>query len=145
MSKSYGNTIEIFAEGKPLKNAVMGIVTDGKPVDQPKEPDTCNVFAIYKLFATPAEQVKMADLYRNPMLDAESRSGRPFGYGDAKTMLLSKVDAYFAPFRQRRKDLAAQPEAVEAVLRDGARTARAAARQTMELVRQAVGMLPHPV
>lgn len=149
MSKSYGNTIEIFAEGtekkQPLYQSVMGIVTGSTPVDAPKNPDACNAFALYKLFATPQEQARMADLYRNPMLDAESRAGRPFGYSDAKRMLLAKIDAYFAPFRERRKQLAAQPEAVEAVLRDGARRARAETRQTMDLVRRAVGMLDRPV
>lgn len=145
MSKSYGNTVEIFAEGKPLKSAVMGIKTDSTPVDQPKNPDTCNAFAMYRLFATPAEQARMADLYRNPLLDADSRQGRPFGYGDAKGMLLAKIDGYFGPFRDRRKQLASQPDVVEAVLRDGARKARAEAQRTMELVRRAVGMLDRPV
>jgi len=145
MSKSYGNTIEIFAEGKPLKNAVMGIKTDSTPVDQPKNPDTCNAFAMYKLFATATEQAAMAELYRDPMKDVAGRGGRPFGYGDAKTMLLAKIDAYFAPAREKRKQLAANPQLVEDVLRDGARKARAEARETMRLVRQAMGLLPQPV
>ncbi len=144
MSKSYGNTIEIFAEGKPLRTAVMGIVTDSTPVDQPKNPDACNVFALYQLFATPEEQARLADLYKNPMLDADARNGRPFGYGDAKKLLLEKIDAKFGPARDRRKQLAADPAAVETVLQDGARKARAEARKTMELVRQAVGMAPRP-
>src|SRR5829696_7605394 len=54
MSKSYGNTIDIFAEGKALRKAVMGVVTDSTPAEQPKDPETNNVFALYKLFATPA-------------------------------------------------------------------------------------------
>jgi tryptophanyl-tRNA synthetase len=144
MSKSYGNTIDIFAEGKALKTAVMGIKTDSTPVDQPKNPDTCNAFAVFRLFATPDEQAQLAALYRNPMKDADAR-GRPFGYGDAKTMLLAKIDAYFAPARERRKQLAANPGEVERILQDGARKARAEARKTMELVRQAVGMGPRPV
>ena len=139
MSKSYGNTIEIFAEGKALKNAVMGIVTDKTPVEAPKDPDTNTVFLLYKLFATPQEVAKMADLFRNPMLDADSRGGRPFGYGDAKTMLLCKIDAYFAPFRERRRQLAADPQYVEGVLRRGAAKARAEAQATMRLVRKAAG------
>lgn len=145
MSKSYGNTIDIFAEGKALKTAVMGIKTDSTPVDQPKNPETCNAFAVYRLFANAEEQAALAELYRNPMKDAESRGGRPFGYGDAKTMLLAKIDAYFAPARAKRKQLAAQPESVEAVLQAGARKARAEAQQTLTLVRQAVGMSPRPV
>jgi tryptophanyl-tRNA synthetase len=145
MSKSYGNTIEIFAEGNPLKKTIMGIVTDSTPVEAPKDPTRCNVFALYSLFASDAEREKLALLYRNPMEDAESRQGRAFGYGDAKKMLLDKVNAYFGPFREKRKELAARPEYVEEVLRRGARKARDEAHKTMVLVRQAVGMGPRPV
>src|SRR5437764_6089418 len=106
----------------------MGIVTDATPVTEPKDPDANNVFALYKLFATPGEVAKMADLFRNPMLDADGRGGRPFGYGDAKTILLGKLDTYFAPFRERRRQLAAEPQYVERVLADGARRAREVAR-----------------
>lgn len=145
MSKSYGNTIEIFAEGKALKNAVMGVVTDSTPVEEPKNPDTCNAFALYKLFATAAEQAEMADLYRNPLKGAETRGGRPFGYGDAKTLLLAKIEAHFAAARERRKQLARDPGYVEEVLSAGAKRARAAAQITLQLVRQAVGIRSRPV
>lgn len=144
MSKSYGNTIDIFAEGKALRSAVMGVVTDSTPADQPKNPDTCNVFALYKLFATAAEQAELSDLYRNPMREAETR-GRPFGYGDAKTALLNKIDHYFGPARERRKQLARDPGYVEEVLQAGAKRAREVARVTMRLVRRAVGMAGQPV
>jgi tryptophanyl-tRNA synthetase len=145
MSKSYGNTIEIFAEGKALKSAVMGIVTDSTPVDAPKNPETCNAFALYKLFATQAEQAELAELYRTPMRNAEARGGRPFGYGDAKQMLLAKIDAHFAAARARRAQLARDPGFVEEVLAAGARRARAVARVTLQLVRQAVGIHGRPV
>jgi tryptophanyl-tRNA synthetase len=145
MSKSYGNTIEIFAEGNALKKAVMGIVTDATPVEAPKDPTNNNVVALYNLFASPAEREKMVSLYQHPMEDAEQRQGRPFGYGDAKKMLLDKINAFFGPFRQKRKELAARPDYVEEVLRNGARKARAEAQKTMELVRQAVGMGPRPL
>ena len=144
MSKSYGNTVEIFAEGKPLKSAVMGIVTDSTPADAPKSPETCNVFALYKLFATPEEQAALAAMYRDPTLHADARNGRPFGYGDAKGALLAKIDAEFAPARALRKQLAADPAAVEAVLQAGAKRAREEARRTMALVREAVGMAAGP-
>jgi len=144
MSKSYGNTIEIFAEGKPLKAAVMGIKTDSTPVDQPKNPEACNAFAMYRLFSTPAEQVELAKLYRDPMTGADARGGRPFGYGDSKTMLLAKIDAHFAAAREKRKQLAADPQLVEAVLKAGADRARSEARETMRLVRAAVGMSKEP-
>jgi tryptophanyl-tRNA synthetase len=141
MSKSYGNTIDIFAEGKALQNQVMGIVTDSTPLDEPKNPDTCNVFAIYRLFATDDEVSQLDEQYRQPQLNAESRKGRSFGYGDAKKVLLAKIDDYFATARIRRKELAADPDAVEAVLVDGAQRARATARQTMRMVRTAVGIV----
>src|SRR6266851_7284757 len=63
MSKSYGNTIEIFSEGKPLKKTVMSIVTDSTPVADPKDPEHCNVFALYSLFATDAEKEALASRY----------------------------------------------------------------------------------
>jgi tryptophanyl-tRNA synthetase len=103
------------------------------------------VFALYQLFATPDERSALAEQYRNPMLNADARKGRAFGYGDAKKMLLAKIDAYFAPAREKRKQLAADPVYVERVLRAGAVKARAEARQTMELVRAAVGLQPKPV
>ena len=145
MSKSYGNTIDIFAEGKPLEKAVMGVVTDSTPVDAPKNPDTCNVFALYKLFATADELTKLADLYKKPMLDADARQGKPFGYGHAKKMLLAKIDGHFAAARERRAQLESDPGYVEEVLQAGAKRAREVARVTMRLVRQAVGMMPSPV
>ncbi len=145
MSKSSGNTIDIFAEGKALKSAVMGIVTDSTPLEAPKNPDTCNVFALTKLFASAEELNRLSDQYKNPMQDAESRKGRAFGYGDAKQFLLGKIDGYFAEARIRRKELAANPTRVEAVLVEGARKARAEARKTMALVRESVGMAPAPV
>jgi tryptophanyl-tRNA synthetase len=130
MSKSYGNTIDIFAEGQALKKAVKGIVTDSTPVEAPKNPDTCNLFALYSLFATEEEKTAMAARYR----------AGGMGYGDAKTALLEKIDLHFAPARAKRKELAANPEQVQEVLRRGAQKARAEARKTMALVRCAVGM-----
>jgi tryptophanyl-tRNA synthetase len=130
MSKSYGNTIEIFAEGKPLEKTVMGIKTDSTPMGQPLNPDADNVFALYSLFATDAEKVEMADMYR----------GGKIGFGGAKKALRGKVEEYFAPFREKRKRLAADLATVEDVLRDGAQKARAEAEITMDLVRTSTGL-----
>jgi tryptophanyl-tRNA synthetase len=140
MSKSYGNTIDIFAEGKPLEKAVMGVVTDSTLVDQPKNPETCNVFALYKLFATENELNLLAELYKNPLLDQDARQGKPFGYGHAKKMLLAKVNSHFEAARERRKQLERDPGAVEEVLQAGAKRARAIAQTTINLVRRAVGL-----
>jgi tryptophanyl-tRNA synthetase len=130
MSKSYGNTIEIFAEGKQLKQSVMGIVTDSKTVAEPKDPDTNNVFALHSLFLTDAEKAELAAKYR----------AGGMGYGDAKAALHAKIDAYFADARAKRKELLARPDYVEDVLRDGAKRARSEAQATMELVRSATGI-----
>src|SRR2546427_5103110 len=63
MSKSYGNTIDIFAEGKPLEKTVMGIKTDSTPLGQPLDPDKCSVYALYSIFASDAEKAEMAAMY----------------------------------------------------------------------------------
>jgi tryptophanyl-tRNA synthetase len=135
MSKSYGNTIDIFAEGKALERAVMGIVTDKTPLEAPLDPDTCNVFALYKLFASPPEQDELAAKYR----------AGGFGYGAAKKTLLAKIDAYFAPARERRKSLERNPGLVEEALTAGALRARAVAQVTVRLVRERLGMNQRPV
>src|SRR5947209_6263138 len=132
MSKSYNNTIEIFAEGKPLKKAVMGIVTDSTPVEAPKDPDKDTVFALYSLFATEDERAALARRY----------SAGGMGYGEAKQMLLAKIDEHLGPAREKRKQLAANPAIVDDVLRQGAAKARAEARTTMRLVRAAAGFSP---
>jgi len=129
MSKSYGNTIEIFAEGKGLKKTVMSIVTDSKAVAEPKDPERCNVFSLYSLFATDEEKTALAARYR----------AGGIGYAEAKGLLLQKIDAHFAPARQRRKELGSDAAYVEEVLRKGADRARKEAQQTMKLVREAVG------
>jgi tryptophanyl-tRNA synthetase len=135
MSKSYGNVVEIFAEGKALKKSIMGIVTQpidlGRPL--PVEGDT--VLALYELFASADELEEMREGYRKGSI----------GYGHAKKELLAKVDAHFAPARESRKQLLAEPDTIEDVLRDGARRARIVARETIERCREAAGLLPRPI
>jgi tryptophanyl-tRNA synthetase len=130
MSKSYGNAIHIFAEGKALKKTVMNIVTDSSTVADPKDPDKSTIFELYCLFATEEEKAALAARYR----------AGGMGYGEAKTALLEKIDGYFKPFREKRKDLANHLDYVEESLRKGARKAGAEAQTTMKLVREAVGM-----
>ncbi len=130
MSKSYNNTIDIFSEGKPLKKQVMKIVTDSKEMEDPKDPDTCNVFALYKLFASAAEQAELAERYR----------AGGMGYGHAKTELLDKINELFGPMRQKRAELANDMDFVEDVLRQGAEKARLLARETLSHARRAVGL-----
>jgi len=130
MSKSYGNTIEIFAEGSALKNSVMRIVTDSTPVEAEKDPDNDNLFALYSLFADDAEREALAARYRKGGL----------GYGEIKKMLLARIDAHFAAARARRKELERHPSIVEDALRRGAERARTEAWETMRLVREATGL-----
>lgn len=134
MSKSYGNTIDIFAEGKALEKRVMSIVTDSKKLGEPLDPATCHVFALYSLFATEEEKAALA---------ADYRAGK-VGYGHAKKMLKVKIDEYFGPAREKRKELARHRDTVEDILRSGAQKARAVAQETMKLVRTAVGLKPRP-
>ena len=130
MSKSYNNHIELFGSKKETKSRVMRIVTDSTPLEDPKDPDTCNVFALYKLFADEAEQQAMADQYR----------AGDFGYGTAKKALFEKLWDYFEPFRARREALAADPDFVESVLQRGAAKARIEAGKTLQAARKATGL-----
>jgi len=131
MSKSYDNTIQIFDEGKTLKTKVMSIKTDSTPLEEPKNPDTCNVYALIKLFATPEKQEEIADKYR---------SGG-YGYGHAKKELLGLIENYFAEARERRKELIKDPDYVFDVLKTGAEKARVRAEQVMEPIRKAAGLI----
>ena len=131
MSKSYDNTIGIFGEGKTLKNKVMSIVTDSTPLDEPKDPETCNVFSLIKLVADEETRQEIAAQYR----------AGGYGYGHAKQDLLALLQDYFAEARARRKELAQRPEYVRDVLRDGAQRARAAAEPILERVRDLTGLV----
>ena len=99
MSKSYGNTIEIFAEGKPLEKTVMSIKTNSTPMGQPLDPDTCTVYALYSLFATDDEKTALA---------ADYRAGT-IGYGGAKKLLKAKIDAYFGPISRQTPGAGEKP------------------------------------
>ncbi len=130
MSKSYNNTIELFGTEKETRSRIMKIVTDSKGLEEPKDPATCNVFALYRLFATPEELSAMEARYR----------GGNFGYGEAKKALFEKVWTHFEPHRRRRRELEQDPAFVEAVLTKGAERARAEARKTLDAARRAVGL-----
>ena len=130
MSKSYGNTIPIFGTEKEIKKAVMNIVTDCKGLEEKKDPDHCNVFAIYKLFASPEEIQKMRENYL----------GGNYGYGHAKLALFEKIWTTFEPMRKRRAELAADATFVERTLAANGERARAEAEKLMRKVRRAVGL-----
>lgn len=130
MSKSYGNTIEMFADDSVLKKQIMGIVTDSTPLEEPKDPDTNNVYNIYKLFVDIARSAEMA---------AKFRAGG-YGYGHAKKELLEAVHTFFDPMRKRRTELAQNMDHVEKVLREGSEKARAVAIETVKEVKKTVGL-----
>ncbi len=131
MSKSYNNTIEIFSSYKSLKQRVMNIVTDSKPLEAPKDPDNSTIVDLYKLVATSGEVETMQRKYREG----------GYGYGHAKKELLEKIWLYFEPHRQRRERLLNNLDYVEQVLSDGASRARERAESLMQRVREAVGIL----
>ena len=130
MSKSYGNTIEIFEPEKSVKSKVMKIVTDSTPVEAPKDPAKCNVFALLRLFASPDELAEW---------DRRYRSGG-IGYGEAKKRLAELIVEHFKPYRQKRAELEGNPGAVDAMLKRGAERARAVAAPTLLEARKAVGL-----
>ena len=130
MSKSYGNTIDLQSNEKELKKVIMSVKTDSTPVEAPKNPETCNVYSLYSLFATEDEKAALAQRYR----------AGGMGYGDAKKALLEKVVAYFAPYRARRAELEKNPAEVEKVLREGAEKAQAVARATLDEAKRACGL-----
>lgn len=129
MSKSYGNTIPLFGDEAAIKKAIMGITTDSRGAHEPKDPDTCTVYQIHKLFLNSSEKRSLADEYR---------SGLP--YGDAKKKLLAATMDHFGPLRAKRDALAKDPATVEDILRKGAQKASLEAEKTMTRVRNAVGL-----
>jgi tryptophanyl-tRNA synthetase len=130
MSKSYDNTIEMFEPEQSIRKKIMKIVTDSTPVEQPKDPDKCNVFALLKLMASPDE---LADW------DKRYRDGGT-GYGEAKKRLAELIVEYFRPFRQKRTELENNIDYVKEVLAKGAERARAVAVATVAEAREAVGL-----
>jgi tryptophanyl-tRNA synthetase len=130
MSKSYGNTIDIFMPEKALRKRVMGIVTDSTPLEAPKDPEGSTILALYRLFASKQDVAAMEDDFR--------RGG--VGYGDFKKRLFEAIWTYFAPMRERRAELEARPGYLDDVLAEGAGKAKAIAEGTIDRVWKAVGL-----
>jgi tryptophanyl-tRNA synthetase len=129
MSKSYGNTIDLFAPGKVLKKQVMNILTDSTPLENPKDPDTCHVFALYQLLATENEIAEMAANYR---------AGN-YGYGHAKKALLAKINERYGEARERYQALMEKPTLIEERLQAGANKVRPIAQSVLNRVRASLG------
>jgi tryptophanyl-tRNA synthetase len=134
MSKSYGNTIPIFDTPKRLRKKIMSIKTDSTPVEDPKDPEACSVFTLYKLFSTPEEQAALAARYR----------AGGMGYGEAKQTLYEAAMEHFDEAFERRARLEANPGEVEDVLRAGAAAARAKGREVLDRARAACGLSRRP-
>jgi tryptophanyl-tRNA synthetase len=130
MSKSYNNTIDVFEDPKKLRKKIMSIKTDSKGVEEPKDPETCSIFTLYKLFASDEQQAALAAKYR----------AGGMGYGEAKQALYDGAMAVFGPAFERRAQLAANPDTVRDILRDGAKKARAKAAQVLDKARAACGL-----
>jgi tryptophanyl-tRNA synthetase len=130
MSKSYGNTVELFLEDGALKKKIMGIQTDSTPVESPKPIEGSAILGIYRHVASPSDYAEM---------EADFLSGGK-GYGDFKKRLLGAVWEYFAPMRRERERIAADPGEVDRLLGEGAARATAIAAPVMERLRKAIGL-----
>lgn len=130
MSKSYGNTIELFLEEKTLKKKIMAIQTDSTPVESPKPVEGSAILGIYRHVASPSEY---ADL------EADFKAGGK-GYGDFKKRLFDAVWEYFSPMRAERERIAADPGEVDRILRVGAERASRISEPVMDRLRQAIGL-----
>lgn len=130
MSKSYGNTIELFAPKNKLKKKVMSIVTDAKAIEEPKDPDTCNLFAIYSLFLNEEGKKELKERYLAPGLR----------YGDVKKELLEVIWNYFEPYREKREALINDPDTVHDIMLAGAKKTREVAMEYLDKARAAIGL-----
>ncbi|WP_294670765.1 tryptophan--tRNA ligase [uncultured Fluviicola sp.] len=129
MSKSRNNTINIFLPEKQLKKQVMSIVTDSKGLEEPKDPDTCHIFRLYELLASPSEIETMRANYL----------GGNYGYGHAKNSLLELILTKFSTQREKYDALMADKSQIDKALEIGASKARLIARETLKRVRSKVG------
>jgi tryptophanyl-tRNA synthetase len=130
MSKSYGNEIQPLLPPKKLRKRLMQIETDSTPMEDPKDPDTCNVFALYTLFADAAELEQMRQNYL----------GGGYGYGHAKQALFEKMEAHFAPYREEFNRLIDAPDHLESVLARGAERVAPVVADVMARCREATGL-----
>ncbi|WP_334133598.1 tryptophan--tRNA ligase [Tepidimonas sp.] len=131
MSKSYDNVIPLFAPREQLRKLIMGIVTDSRAPGEPKDTDGSAVFQLYQAFATAQETAALARDF-----------GAGIAWSEAKERLFERIDREIAPLRATYDALMAQPERVEAYLREGAAKARALATPFMARLRHAVGLRP---
>jgi len=130
MSKSYGNTIPLFGTDEEIKKAVMKIVTDSKKTDEPKDPNTCNIFTLHKLFLKDNELKILRDKYTKGSLS----------YKESKEMLLEEILNLVRPMREKRENYARDLDKVRDILKNGAKKAKIIADEKMNIIRDKVGV-----
>lgn len=130
MSKSYGNTIPLFAEDDEIEKAIMRIPTDSKGIDEPKDTEESVLFAFHKLFANDEKLLELENRYLKGGI----------GYKEAKEILIEDVKAHIAPLREKRKDIAENPDQVRRILEDGGKKAREIVTEKMKDVREKTGL-----
>jgi len=130
MSKSYNNAIPLFLPEKKLKKLLNKIVTNSQEVDEPKDPETCNVFALFKLFATPDQQAALAERYR----------AGGMGWGHAKAELFEVMNAVIKPMREKYDALMADKSVIDKILDAGAFKARELASEKIAHMRRVMGV-----
>jgi len=131
MSKSYNNTIPLFGTPKEVKKRVMQIVTDSKGVEEIKDPNTCNIFALAKLYLSKDELADLAKKYETGNI----------GYGDAKKLLFSAIEKYMTPMWNKYAELKQKPEYVLEVLEKASKTANIIANRQLEKIKKRVGLI----
>ena len=129
MSKSKGNTIDIFQTDKKLRKSVMQIETDSTPLEAPKDPDTCNVFKLYEIIASPEETQELRKKYE---------AGN-FGYGHAKQALFERIKSEFDPMREQYQDLMNDRQKIDDALEIGAEKAKQVADDVLGRLREKLG------
>jgi len=130
MSKSYNNTIPLFLPTKKLRKMVMKIVTNSQSMEEPKDPDSCNVFTLYKLFATKEQQEEMRKTYL----------AGGMGWGHAKQALFELMEEHFAPMRERYEELMSDKTVIDRILDEGSAKARKLAELKLQALRTALGL-----
>ncbi|MEP1097272.1 MAG: tryptophan--tRNA ligase [Cyclobacteriaceae bacterium] len=129
MSKSYGNIIDVFLPEKALRKNVMKIITDSTPMEEPKNPDTCNVFSIYKLLASESETGEMRKKYE----------GGNYGYGHAKQELFELINDRFRKERETYTEYMNNLDELERRLSEGEKKAESIASEVMNKVKSRLG------
>ncbi|MDF1673848.1 MAG: tryptophan--tRNA ligase [Vicingaceae bacterium] len=129
MSKSRNNTINLFLTDKQLRKQIMGIETDSTPLEEPKNPDTCNAFALYQLLASNEQIAEMRANY----------VGGNYGYGHAKQALFELICEKFKTERERFSYFMENKNEIDAQLKVGAEKARKVAQETLKRVRAKTG------